>query len=59
MGNIITILSQIFMGKEDESLRVGISEFRQQVIPVIKKTKSSKKIAPQQLRISELMRKGA
>ncbi|MBP3821087.1 hypothetical protein J6G99_05530 [bacterium] len=56
MENIITILQQIFMGKEDCNARVGLSEFKKKVqTPVQKLKKSSKK--PQELRLSELMRK--
>jgi len=59
MENIFTILQQIFLGKEDKSVKVGISEFRKNTIPSIKKKHSFKKTPPQQLKISELMRKSS
>jgi len=59
MGNILSILVQIFTGKEDESFRVGISEFKQAPEIVEKRVKITKKISPQQLRLSELMRKSS
>ena len=58
MGNIIKVLKQIFTGSEDNSMRVGISEFKIKYEPVKRYRKiSSKKCAPQELRLSELMRK--
>ncbi len=57
MENIFTILQQIFLGKEDKSVRVGISEFKKNTIPTIQKKRTFKKTSPQQLKISELMRK--
>ena len=61
MEQIISFLQEIFMGKENESLRVGLSEFKKSE-PV--KYKSHRKPLfkvnrPQELRLSELMRKGA
>ena len=58
MGNIITILQQIFMGKEDTDARVGISEFKTVSEPVKRYRKvSAKTPSAQKLRLSELMRK--
>ena len=59
MGNIISILEQIFMGKEDLSLRVGISEFKKVPSKIQYRKKFARKNAPQQLKLSELMRKGS
>ena len=55
MENIISVLQQIFMGKEDLHARVGLSEFKALQEPVQKK--QVKKHAPKELRLSELMRK--
>ena len=55
MENIISVLQQIFMGKEDSNARVGLSEFKQ-VKETIKAT-PAKKHAPKELRLSELMRR--
>ena len=58
MGNIITILQQIFTGKEDSSVRVGLSEFKKNSAPVKRYRKISEKTpVPQELKLSELMRK--
>ena len=60
MGNILTILQQIFTGKDDMNARVGISEFKKVSSPVKRFRKvSGKSPAPQQLRLSELMRKSS
>ena len=61
MGNIISFLQAIFMGKENDSLRVGLSEFKKSA-PVKYKAKRKPLFTvnrPQELRLSELMRKGA
>lgn len=56
MGNIISLFQEIFMLKEDNSTRVGLSEFRETQTPVEKVVKRS--AAPKELKLSELMRKG-
>ena len=57
MGNILTILKQIFTGKEDSCMRVGISEFKIKSEPVKRfKKVTIKRSAPQELRLSEIMR---
>ena len=56
MENIISVLQQIFMGKEDPSARIGLSEFKQAKEPVVKNI-TTKKHAPKELHLSELMRK--
>ena len=61
MEHIISFLQEIFMGKENDSLRVGLTEFKKSA-PVTFKSKHKslfKSNRPQELRLSELMRKGA
>jgi hypothetical protein len=61
MENLISFFQEIFMGKENNSVRVGLSEFKQSE-PVQYKAKKKilfKPNRPQELRLSELMRKGA
>ena len=61
MEHIISFIQEIFMGKEDESMRVGLSEFKKSA-PVSYKSNRKplfKMNRPQELRLSELMRKGA
>ena len=55
METIITVLQQIFLGKEDTNSRVGLSEFKQVKEPV--KNITLPKHTPKELRISELMRR--
>ena len=55
MEHIISVLQQIFMGKEDTSVKVGLSGFKTEFEPVTRK--SSPKKAPKEIRLSELMRK--
>jgi hypothetical protein len=57
MGNILTLLQEIFMLKEDNHSKVGISCFRESATPVEKPQRRTYK-APKELKISELMRKG-
>ncbi len=55
MGNIISILQEIFMGKEDNCTQVGLSSLRGATNPVkeaVKKTHT-----PKELKLSDLMRK--
>lgn len=55
MGNILTILQEIFMLKEDNSAKVGLSSFKDSVTPV---ERPARKVSePKELKISELMRK--
>lgn len=58
MGDIISILQEIFMGKENDSMKVGLSEYKNRQDTIrhgqIRKVKKHK---PQELRISELMRR--
>ena len=57
MGNIISVLQEIFLLKEDNNARVGLSAFKEEKTPV----ERPKVLAPEpkELRISELMRKGS
>ncbi len=57
MGNIITILQEIFMGKEDNSTRIGLSEFKTNEKTIVEKKVTKKRPAAQELKLSELMRK--
>lgn len=58
MGNIISLLQEIFMLKENTSVRVGLSEFKGETVTPVEKPK--KKIpAPKELKLSDLMRKGS
>ena len=58
-SNIILILQQIFFGKEDPAQRVGISEFKKKPSQIKYKKIFKKKVEPQELKLSELMRKGS
>ncbi len=58
MGNIISVLQEIFMLKENDSTRVGLSGFKQTSTPVEKKPQS-KAPAPKELKLSDLMRRGS
>lgn len=57
MGNIISFFQEIFMGKQDQSTRVGLSGFRESSTPVEKPSKKNR--APKELKLSDLMRKGS
>ncbi|MCM1339670.1 MAG: hypothetical protein NC191_08370 [Muribaculaceae bacterium] len=57
MGNLISLLQEIFMLKEDNSAKVGLSCYRESSTPVEKPQKKSHK--PKELKISDLMRKGS
>ncbi len=56
MENIISVLQQIFMGKEDTTCKIGLSEYKTEIKPQTKKF-TMKKNPPKELRLSELMRK--
>ena len=55
MEHIISTLQQIFMGKEDNSIKVGLSSFKTEFKS--KTPKTSPKKAPKEIRLSELMRR--
>lgn len=57
MGNIVELFQEIFMMKENNSLKVGLSGYKTSKTPVEKPQKKNN--APKELRISELMRKGS
>ena len=61
MGNIISFLQEIFFGKESDTMHVGICEFKKSVPVTYKSQRKSifKTNKPQELRLSELMRKSA
>ncbi len=58
MGNILSILQEIFMLKENNSVKVGLSEFKETETPVEKRSKQTNH-APKELKLSDLMRKGS
>ena len=57
MGNIISVLQEIFLFRENDTSKVGLSAFKESVTP----TERPKAQAPEpkELRISDLMRKGS
>lgn len=57
MGNIFSILQEIFMMKEDNSAKVGLSSFKDTEAPAERPRRNSS--APKELKLSELMRKGS
>ncbi len=58
MENIISVIKQIFTCSENSNTIIGLSEFKTQTEPVKRfKKVSNKKYAPQELKLSELMRK--
>ncbi len=57
MGNFIGLLQEIFMLKENNSAKVGLSGFKDISSPVEKPQR--KTIAPKELKLSDLMRKGS
>lgn len=58
MGNIISFFQEIFMLKEDNSAKVGLSNFREVETPVEQPAKKNYR-TPKELKLSELMRKGS
>ncbi len=58
MGNIISLLQEIFMMKEDNSVKIGLSGFKEAQTPIERKPKT-KAPAPKELKLSDLMRKGS
>ena len=57
MGNIISVLQEIFMLKEDNSTKVGLSYFKESSSSPVERPKQ-KTPAPKELKLSDLMRKG-
>ena len=58
MGNLISFIQEIFMMKENNSTKVGLSAFKEEVVTPVEK-KQVQKVAPKELKISELIRKGS
>lgn len=59
MGNFLSFIQEIFMIKEDNSTKVGLSAFKDEVSTPVEKRVKTKAPAPKELKISELMRKGS
>ena len=59
MGNFISFIQEIFMMKEDNSAKVGLSAFKEDVSTPVEKKVKTKAPAPKELKISELIRKGS
>lgn len=57
MGNIISILQEIFMLKEDNSSKVGLSYLKERAEQTQPSTARSHQ--PKELRLSELMRRSS
>jgi hypothetical protein len=55
MGNILTLLQEIFMLKEDTHSKVGLSGFKSTTPIEKQKTRTYK--APKELKLSDLMRR--
>ena len=53
MVNIISLLQEIFLGKEDNSIKVGLTCFKTKETPIERKGKN----IPKELKLSELMKK--
>lgn len=61
MGNFLEFLQAIFLGKDNDTTKVGLSEFKRRTtssIPSIKRKSIFIKKPAQELKLSELMRKG-
>ena len=54
MGNIISLLQEIFMLKENNTAKVGLTGFKNPSTPVEQVVPS----APKELKLSDLMRRG-
>ena len=59
MGNFISFIQEIFMMKEDNSAKVGLSSFKEEVSTPVEKRVKTTAPAPKELKISELIRKGS
>ena len=58
MGNIFTLLQEIFMMKEDNSSKIGLSDLKEPKY-VMEKPETSKQPVAKELRLSDLMRHGS
>lgn len=56
MINIVSFFQEIFMLKQDNSFKIGLTDLRQP--DTLEQDTSKKSHAPKELRLSELMRKG-
>jgi len=56
MKEIITFLKEIFMMKEEDKIKVGLSQFKATSVVEKKETKSKKSKSNSQVKISDLMR---
>lgn len=58
MSNIISLFQEIFLLKENDDTKVGLSTFKESSTPVEKVIKPKRK-EPQALKLSDLMRKSS
>lgn len=56
MGNIISLLQEIFMLKENDTAKIGLSCYKQNESPVERKPRA-KAPMPKELKLSDLMRR--
>lgn len=59
MGNILSILQEIFMMKENNSVKIGLSEFKTNPFPEQRVQKKKKEPVAKELKISDLMRRSS
>ncbi len=59
MGNIFAILQEIFMMKENNSTKIGLTEFKQNPYSEQKVQKKKKEPVAKELKISDLMRRSS
>lgn len=62
MGNFVLWLEELFLGKETDTTKIGLSEFKKKQTSVINAAKRKSifvKRKSQELRLSELMRNGS
>ncbi len=59
MGNIFAILQEIFMMKENNSAKIGLSEFKTNPFPENKPAVKKKEPVAKELKISDLMRRSS
>lgn len=56
MGNLISFFQEIFMMKENNNMKVGLSYYKEVKTPV-EKNSTPKASTPKELKLSDLMRK--
>ena len=59
MGNIFAILQEIFMMKENNSTKIGLTECKQNPYSEQKVQKKKKEPVAKELKISDLMRRSS